>query len=78
MALIEELKRRRVLRVAAAYIVFSWAVLQVADIVIPAVPLPDWSMRLLLITLVVLFPAIVLVTWIFQMTSRHAIRKDTQ
>ena len=77
MALIEELKRRRVLRVAAAYIVFSWVFLQVADIVIPAVPLPDWSMRLLLITLVVLFPAIVLVAWLFQMTSRHAIRKDT-
>ena len=77
MALIEELKRRRVFRVAAAYIVFSWAVLQAADIVIPAVPLPDWSMRLLLITLVVLFPAIVLAAWIFQITSKHAIRKDT-
>jgi adenylate cyclase len=77
VALIEELKRRRVFRVAAAYIVFSWAVLQAADIVIPAVPLPDWSMRLLLITLVVLFPAIVLAAWIFQITSKHAIRKDT-
>lgn len=76
MALIEELKRRRVLRVAAAYIVFSWIVLQVADVVIPAVPLPDWSMRFLLIALVVLFPVIALAAWLFQITSKHVIRRD--
>ena len=76
MALIAELKRRRVFRVSAVYIVFCWIVLQVADIVFPAVPLPDWSMRLLLITLVVLFPVIVLVAWIFQTTSEHVIRRD--
>ena len=76
LALIAELKRRRVFRVSAAYIVFCWIVLQVADVVIPAVPLPDWSMRLLLITLVVLFPVIVLAAWIFQITSDRVIRKD--
>ncbi len=76
LALIAELKRRRVFRVSAAYIVFCWIVLQVADVVIPAVPLPDWSMRLLLITLVVLFPVIVLAAWIFQVSSDHVIRRD--
>ncbi len=76
LALIEELKRRRVLRVAAAYVVFSWIVLQVADVVIPALPLPDWSMRLLLIALVVLFPVVVLVAWIFQVSSKRVIQRD--
>ena len=76
MALIEELKRRRVIQVSAAYIVVGWVVLQVADIVVPAMLLPEWSIRFLLITLVVLFPVVVLAAWIFQTMPDRAIRKD--
>ncbi len=76
MALIEELKRRRVIQVAAAYIVFSWVALQVADIVVPAMLLPESSIRYLLITLVVLFPVVVLAAWIFQTMPDRVIRKD--
>ena len=76
MALIEELKRRRVFRVSAAYIVTCWIVLQVADVVIPALALPDWSMRLLLVALVVLFPVVILAAWVFQISSGREIRRD--
>jgi len=76
LTLIVELKRRRVFRVSAAYIVGCWIILQVADIVIPAVSLPDWSMRLLLIALVLLFPVVVLMAWIFQSTSEDRFRRD--
>lgn len=77
MALIAELKRRRVIRVLAGYIVIGWVVLQVADIVVPAMLLPEWSIRFLLITLVVLFPVVVLSAWIFQTTPENVIRRDT-
>lgn len=76
MALIAELKRRRVIRVSAGYIVIGWVVLQAADIVVPAMLLPEWSIRFLLITLVVLFPVVVLAAWIFQTTPDRAIRRD--
>lgn len=77
MALIAELKRRRVFRVSVAYIVIGWGILQVADIVVPAMLLPEWSIRFLLITLVVLFPVVVLTAWIFQTTPDRVIHRDT-
>jgi len=76
LALIAELKRRRVFRVSAAYIVVCWVVLQVADVVFPAIPVPDWGMQLLLIALVLLFPIVVLMAWIFQSTSEERFRRD--
>ncbi len=78
MTLIAELKRRRVIRVSVGYIVIGWVVLQVADIVVPAMLLPEWSIRFLLITLVVLFPFVVLTAWIFQTTPDRVVRKDTR
>jgi adenylate cyclase len=43
-----ELRRRKVYRVAAAYAVVAWAILQFADIAFPAWELPDWSVRLVM------------------------------
>lgn len=76
MQMLAELKRRRVFRAAAAYIITSWVILQVADIIIPAVDLPDWSMRLMLVVLVVLFPIVMLGAWAFQMTPAGDVRRE--
>lgn len=46
MALIAELKRRNVIRVALLYCVASWLVLQVADVLFGVMGVPDWSLRL--------------------------------
>lgn len=77
MNLIAELKRRRVFRVAAAYVVFAWGLLQVADILLPAMSLPESTMRLLLVALTVLFPVVVLVAWLYQVSSDGAIGEDS-
>ena len=44
MKLFGELKRRNVFRVAAAYVVLGWVVIQVTDTVSPALHLPDWTL----------------------------------
>ena len=45
-SLFEELKRRKVIRVALVYIVASWLMMQVADVMFPALQLPEWTITL--------------------------------
>ena len=42
--LIAELKRRNVFRVAVAYLIVTWLVLQLTDVLAPAMRLPEWTM----------------------------------
>jgi hypothetical protein len=44
MKLIEELKRRNVVRVGIAYLLLAWVVIQVTDTVAPVLNLPDWTL----------------------------------
>lgn len=73
----EELKRRKVVRVFVAYVVVAWAVLQVADVVFPALGLPSWSITLTLGLLVALFPVALVLTWVFDFTPRGIERTDS-
>jgi len=68
MSFLEELKRRNVIRVAALYVVASWLVLQVADILLDAFEVPSWGMRLLFAILLLGFPMVLLFSWIFELT----------
>jgi TolB-like protein len=75
MSLIRELKRRNVLRVGAAYVVASWLLLQVIDVVGPILRLPEAVARYVLFLLVIgLLPALVL-TWTFEWTPA-GVRRD--
>jgi hypothetical protein len=47
--LFDELKRRNVIRVAVAYLIASWLVMQVADIVLEAILAPAWVMQVFLL-----------------------------
>ncbi len=51
-----ELKRRKVYRVAVAYAVVGWLLIQIATQVFPFFEVPDWSVRLVIILLVLGFP----------------------
>lgn len=66
--LFNELKRRNIFRVAIAYIVVTWLLLQVVDIVAPMLALPDWVGRLVLLLLVIGFPVALLFAWAFELT----------
>lgn len=70
LGLFEELKRRRVFRATAVYLIVAWAILQVADIVVPALSLPDWVLTLVLALLVLCLPLAVVLAWIFDLTPQ--------
>lgn len=63
-----ETQRRRVPRVILAYLVIAWVVLQVGDVVIEPLGLPDGSMRLLIVMAVLGFPVAVVLAWVFDLT----------
>ena len=52
----EELQRRKVYRVAAAYIVAAGFLIQIASAAFPAWELPNWSLRLVIVLLLIGFP----------------------
>ena len=64
----EELKRRKVYRVAAGYIVVGGGTIQLASVVFPAWDLPEWSLRLVIVVLLLGFPVSLLLAWAFDVT----------
>lgn len=65
---INELKERKVLRVAVAYIVVTWVVIQVGESTFEALQLPDWSNTLLVVLIMFGFPFALLMAWAFELT----------
>ena len=76
MSVFEQLKRRNVIRVAALYVVVSWLILQVADVLVDAYELPNWSMRLLIAILLLGFPLALAFSWIFELTPEGVLRES--
>ena len=75
MKLLSELKRRNVFRVAAAYVVMGWLVIQVAETILPAFGFGDAAIRNITIALAIgLVPALVL-AWAFELTP-EGLKKD--
>ena len=77
MSFFDELKRRNVIRVGIAYVVTSWLLLQVADVVLNNFELPDWVFRTTLLVLVIGLPVALLLAWAFELTP-EGIRKETE
>jgi TolB-like protein len=65
MSLLTELKQRKVLRVAAAYAVIAWLLIQVSATVAPALRLPEWTTTFTTVLLILGFPAAVVLAWMF-------------
>ena len=68
MSLFNELKRRNVFRVAAAYIIVGWLIMQAGDTLAPALHLPEWVNSLLVFFLLLGFPLALFFAWAFEMT----------
>jgi len=68
MSLFDELKRRNVFRVAVAYLVASWLVIQLTDILVPMLTLPEWVSRFIFLLLVVLFIPTLIAAWALELT----------
>src|SRR2546423_8254293 len=63
-----ELKRRNVYKVAVAYAVISWLVIQAASILLPTFEAPAWVMKVLVVLLALGFVFAVTISWAFEMT----------
>src|SRR5688572_13757244 len=66
MAWLGELKKRKVFRVAAAYAVVGWLLVQVTSVVLPALNLPAWTITFTTVLLMLGFPVALLLAWSFE------------
>jgi TolB-like protein/Tfp pilus assembly protein PilF len=66
----EELQRRKVYRVAAAYVVAAGFLIQIASAVFPAWELPNWSLRLVIALLLIGFPIALILAWAYDITAQ--------
>jgi TolB-like protein len=69
-SLLAELRRRRVLRVAGAYVVVAGSLMQAGAVILPAFDLPTSAIRLLILSLAAGFPLAVLLAWILDISPR--------
>src|SRR5436853_3673244 len=63
-----ELKRRHVYKVAAAYGVVAWLLMQVATQIFPFFEIPNWAVRLVVLLLIIGFPIALMLAWAFELT----------
>jgi serine/threonine-protein kinase len=63
-----ELKRRNVYKVAIAYAVIAWLLMQIATQVFPFLEIPNWAIRLVIMLLALGFPIAVILAWAFELT----------
>src|ERR1700755_1708337 len=68
--LFEEVKRRKVYRVAAAYIIAAGGMIQLASAAFPAWELPNWALRLVISLLLLGFPIALMLAWAYDITPQ--------
>ncbi len=77
MPVLQELQRRNVIRIAIAYGIASWVILQIVDVVSPIFDLPAWAPRLVFLLLIVgLIPALIF-AWVYEITP-EGVKKESE
>jgi hypothetical protein len=71
-----ELKRRNVYKVAIAYTVVAWLLMQVATQVFPFLEIPNWAIRLVIMLIVIGFPIALVIAWAFELTPEGLKRTE--
>jgi TolB-like protein/Flp pilus assembly protein TadD len=66
----EEVQRRKVYRVAAAYVIAGGGIIQLASAAFPAWELPNWALRLVIVLLLIGFPISLILAWAFDVTPQ--------
>ncbi len=77
MSFIKELKRRKVIRLAIIYLVAGIVILEGADVLVPALALPEWVLRLVALLLILGFPLSLVMAWQFDWTPDGIKRADS-
>jgi adenylate cyclase len=76
MGLFAELKRRNVYKVAVAYAVVAWLLIQIATQVFPFFEIPNWAVRLVVLAIVIGFPVALVIAWAFELTPEGLKRTE--
>jgi TolB-like protein/Tfp pilus assembly protein PilF len=71
-----ELKRRNVYKVAIAYAVVAWLLMQIASQIFPFFEIPNWGVRLVVLLLIIGFPVAVILAWAFELTPEGIKRTE--
>src|SRR5919198_4485027 len=71
-----ELKRRNVYKVAVAYAVIAWLLMQIASQIFPFFEIPNWAVRLVLLLLIIGFPIALIIAWAFEATPEGIKRTE--
>src|SRR5260370_32969908 len=71
-----ELKRRNVYKVAIAYGVVAWLLMQVASQIFPFFEIPNWAVRLVVLLLIIGFPVAMILAWAFELTPEGIKRTE--
>jgi TolB-like protein/Flp pilus assembly protein TadD len=66
----EEVRRRKVYRVAAAYVIVAGFIIQISSAVFPAWDLPNWTFRLVVVLLLIGFPISLILAWAYDITPQ--------
>lgn len=75
--LFSELRRRKVFRVATVYAIAAWALLEMADVLAPALHLPAWTITFVAFVAFLGFPVALIVAWAFEVTPEGVRRTQT-
>src|SRR5690242_14303697 len=73
-SLFRELRRRHVFRVAAAYAVMGWLLIQIATQVFPVFAFPNWIEQLVVVLILIGFPIALVLAWAFDATPQGIVR----
>src|SRR6202171_2016935 len=71
-----ELKRRNVYKVAVAYAIVGWLLVQIATQVFPFLEIPTWVVRLVIVLVAVGFPIALVIAWAFELTPEGIKRTE--
>ena len=71
----KELQQRKVIRVAVAYLVIGWVVVEVSSVLLPNLLLPDWTGRLVVALVALGFPVALVLAWVFEV-SPEGVKRD--
>lgn len=76
MSIIQELKRRNVIRVAIAYVLLAWVVLQIVDFVLEVIAAPDWILQVFVLAGAIGLPIVLIFSWVFEFTPEGLKRES--
>lgn len=74
----QELKRRKVVRVMTMYAATAFIIMEAAEIMLPRLGLPDWTVTFVIVLLIVGFPVAIIASWIFDLTPEGVKKTESR